>query len=117
MRRGEAGSWFGILLIGTLRVEVLSGDARSIRRGSIIGEMVPWQSQRHTRTATVKGHESGIIATMLVEELRMFAEQYHDTALKLMRLLVDSALKKQRTYEPLARCVSVTRPLRDAHER
>ena len=103
VRRGEAGSWFGILLIGTLRVEVLSGDARSIRRGSIIGEMVPWQSQRHTRTATVKGHESGIIATMLVEELRMFAEQYHDTALKLMRLLVDSALKKQHENMRAAR--------------
>ena len=29
VRRGEAGSWFGILLIGTLRVEVLSGDART----------------------------------------------------------------------------------------
>ena len=110
VRRGEAASWFGILLIGTLRVDVLSGDARHIRRGSLVGEMVPWQNKRHTRTATIKGHESGIIATMLVAEFRMFAEQYHDTALKLMRLLVDSALKKQHENMRAARQVRLGNP-------
>ena len=107
-RRG--GSWFGILLIGTLRVDVLSGDARHIRRGSLVGEMAPWQNKRHTRTATIAGHESGIIATMLVAEFKMFAEQYHDTALKLMRLLVESALKKQHENMRAARQVRLGNP-------
>ena len=95
VRRGELGSWFGILLTGTLRVEVLSGDARRIRRGGVLGEMIPWQHERISRTATIKGHESGFIATMLVPELRLFADRYPETALKLMRVLVTSALEKQ----------------------
>lgn len=103
VRRGELGSWFGILLTGTLRVEVLSGEAKRLRRGSTIGEMVPWQPRRVSRTATIKGHESGILATMLVSELRKFCEQHPSTAMKFMRLQITSALEKQHANLRAAR--------------
>ena len=111
VRRGEPSSWFGILLTGTLRVDVVSGEDKHLRRGSLLGELLPWQNvERPKRSSTIKGHESGFLATMLVPELRTFCEEYPESAVKFMRLLVTSALRKQHSNLRSARAARLGPP-------
>ena len=67
MQKGEQGTWFGVLLEGSLAVEI-PGVTIVVPAGAIVGEMAMWQ-RGATRSATLKGHEKGLIATMLVDDL------------------------------------------------
>ena len=86
---------------------MLSGDPEMLRRGEVLGEMAPWQHERGARAATIKGHEPGMIATMLTAEMPIFAESYPQTAIKIMRFLVDSALHKQHANMRNARATRI----------
>ena len=70
LEQGEPGTWFGILLSGTLSCEIGS-HTFTTNPGAIIGEMAMWQADS-VRSATLKGGEAGLIATMLVDELPNF---------------------------------------------
>ena len=43
MQKGESGSWFGVLLSGTLTVKLTDTILIPIPAGAIIGEMAMWQ--------------------------------------------------------------------------
>ena len=70
LQQGEAGSWFGVLLSGSLKVAITGLDI-VVREGSMVGEMAMWQAGA-TRGATMVGKDEGYIGTMLVDELREF---------------------------------------------
>jgi CRP-like cAMP-binding protein len=103
LEQGEPGSWFGVLLSGTLRIDLPpqkpGGEPLVIRRvaGDIIGEMAMWQPGEG-RTATMKGEEEGLIATMLVSELATFVREFKAVGLKLMRLMGTSAIGKSMEH-------------------
>ena len=70
VQKGEVGSWFGLLLSGTLEI-TLPGGSISVNAGEVIGEMAIWQPGA-VRSATLTGGTAGLIATMLVSELEQF---------------------------------------------
>ena len=82
LQQGEIGSWFGILLSGSLRV-ILPGFTAIIPAGAMVGEMAMWQHGAK-RGATMEGQAAGYIATMLVDELRDFVVASPDLGMKLM---------------------------------
>ena len=90
--KGESGSWFGILLSGTLAVD-LGNFKIQIKAGSLVGEMVMWVADS-VRSATLLGDEPGLIATMLVDELGTFVADCDQTGPKLMRMMGHSAIGK-----------------------
>lgn len=84
VEQGETGTWFGILLAGTLQCEIGSLTFTT-QAGAIVGEMAMWQSDS-VRSATLKGGEPGLIATMLVAELPGFVATCPDAGAKLMQV-------------------------------
>ena len=104
LEKGQPGSWFGILLEGTLKLELpgFTGPAILRHPGDIIGEMAMWHPGA-SRTATIKGHESGLLATMLVSELPVFVNEFREVGLKLMRLMGKSAIGKSLENSSRAR--------------
>ena len=68
MQKGESGSWFGVLLSGTLTVKITDTILIPIPAGAIIGEMAMWHRGAE-RSATIVGGQPGLIATMLVDEI------------------------------------------------
>ena len=93
MQKGEQGTWFGVLLEGSLAVEI-PGVTIVVPAGAIVGEMAMWQ-RGATRSATLKGHEKGLIATMLVDDLPQLYAASPATCAKLMRQMGQTALSKQ----------------------
>ena len=93
MQEGEQGTWFGVLLEGSLAVEI-PGVTIVVPAGAIVGEMAMWQ-RGATRSATLKGHEKGLIATMLVDDLPQLYAASPGTCAKLMRQMGQTALSKQ----------------------
>ena len=112
VRRGEAGSWFGILLIGTLRVRcyramhaAFGGDRLSVRwsrgKANVTHERRPSRATRAALSQRCSLRSSECLPS--------------STTIPRSSLCVCSSIRHSRsstrTCEPLARCVSVTRPL------
>ena len=72
----------------------------------MVGELVIWQGPVK-RSATLKGHEAGVIATILVSEMSTFADEHPETAYKLLRANMRSALRKQILNTRAARSVKL----------
>ena len=65
VQRGERGTWFGIILSGSIEVHLPTGAIVPVPTGSIIGEMVIW-NPNSKRAATMKGASGGgLVAIML----------------------------------------------------
>lgn len=99
IEKGEVGTWLGILLSGALLVGDKEEEANGVkptvaRRGAVLGEFAFW-CQGHKRMESVRGHEAGLIATILVEEMHALQETNPIVANKLMRMIVGTALQKQ----------------------
>ena len=93
---GETGSWFGILLSGSLCLEIAPGQPRQeLRQGAVIGEMAIWNRSARRSASVRAGSEPGMIASFLVSELEEFMEDLPDVGSKLMRMLGRMALSKQ----------------------
>lgn len=75
VQKGESGTWFGVLLSGTLTVELPNADSLVIAAGELVGEMAVWQVGAK-RSATIKGRSAGHLATMLIEELQTFLVEH-----------------------------------------
>ena len=93
LERGETGTWFGVLLSGTLSVVINPEIVFVQHPGTIIGEMAMWQSDS-VRSATLKGAQPGVIATMLVTELPQLVLDHPQAGAKLMRCMAQSAMSK-----------------------
>ena len=94
VEQGETGSWFGVLLSGTLRVLLPNNVTITMQPGAIVGEMAVWKEDA-IRSASMVGGEGGIIATMLRAELPQFVSDCPETGVKLMRMMAESAVAKQ----------------------
>ena len=75
VQKGEAGTWFGVLLSGHLTVELPNANSIVIAAGELVGEMAVWQVGAK-RSATIKGRTAGHLATMLIEELQNFLVEH-----------------------------------------
>ena len=96
MQEGEVGTWFGILLSGTLRAEGSSpGQLRYIRRGALLGEMSMFQPVGAEHSATVCGNEAGMIGAMLMSQIGAFQGECPAVMIKLMRVMAKSGLGKE----------------------
>ena len=93
MQKGESGSWFGVLLSGTLTVKITDTILIPIPAGAIIGEMAMWHRGAE-RSATIVGGQPGLIATMLVDEIGSLMVAYPAVGAKLMRMLGRTAISK-----------------------
>lgn len=93
VERGEEGTWFGVLLSGSLMIVLPDGGKIELPAGNIIGEMVIW-TQGSKRSASMKGGEPGMVATMLTTDLARFASDHPACGMKLMKLMGKSALSK-----------------------
>ncbi len=94
MQKGEQGTWFGILLSGSLVVELIDAEVL-VRPGALVGDMAVWGGALATRAATMKGRHAGLIATMLLTELPGFVAEYPECGSLLMRMLARCSLEKQ----------------------
>lgn len=95
MVEGEAGTWFGILLAGDLGAQLPNGQLVRIPEGSILGEMAIWNKGGKRANSVVALAQPGIIAVMLVNDLRVLANEHPSTGCQLMQLVGRSALMKQ----------------------
>ncbi len=93
MQKGESGSWFGVLLSGTLTVKITDTILIPIPAGAIIGEMAMWHRGAE-RSATIVGGQPGLIATMLVDEIGSLMVAHPAVGAKLMRMLGRTAISK-----------------------
>lgn len=93
VERGEDGTWFGILLSGSVSIVLPDGGNIELPAGNIIGEMVIWVDGTK-RSASMKGGEPGMVATMLTTDLPKFVSAHPAAGLKLMKLMGKSALSK-----------------------
>jgi len=84
INKGETGTWFGVLLTGTLKVLLPTAEQErdratkgvvtiSMQPGAVIGEMAVWKEDS-IRNASMEGGEPGLIATMLQEDLPQFVQ-------------------------------------------
>ena len=64
VEKGEMGTWFGVLLSGTLKVLLPNSTTVTMHPGAVIGEMAVWKEDS-VRNASMEGGERGLIATML----------------------------------------------------
>ena len=96
MVKGEAGTWFGILLSGELRALLPNGASVPIPEGAIIGEMAIW-SKGGVRSNSVAAAEfaGGIMAVMLADDLRTLAREHPRAGGQLMHVVGRAALAKQ----------------------
>jgi len=94
VEQDEVGTWFGVLLDGTLSCQISESVKITRAAGDLIGEMAMWQPGA-TRTATMVGDQPGLIATLLVSELGDFTEEFPELGYKLIRLMGYSAIHKQ----------------------
>ena len=85
MVEGEPGTWFGIVLSGALRAKITDGQYVPIKEGAIIGELAIWNKGSKRANTVMGADEPGIIAVMLVDDLRTFAVE-RPTAGALARL-------------------------------
>ena len=92
VEKGETGSWFGVLLSGTLRV-ILPQDTITIQPGALLGEMAVWKDD-NVRVASMEGGEPGLIATMLRTELPQFVGECPHVGVKLMGMMAEGTLAK-----------------------
>lgn len=68
LQAGEVGTWLGLLLSGSL-VEINDDDTQKLlHRGAIVGKTALWDCTR-TRELTYRGLETGLVATMLTDEV------------------------------------------------
>jgi len=93
VQRGEPGTWFGIILSGTIIVELPSFQV-TLPIGSIIGEMVIWVDGAK-RGATMKGGQPGMVAIMLRSHLPKLLSREPVVGLKLLKMMGKSAMSKQ----------------------
>ena len=95
LEQGESGTWFGIILSGELSVILPNGASFIIKEGAMIGEMALWQKQA-VRTATICGHQyTGMIATMLVDDMHALITKHPAIGVRLLRLTGATSLSKQ----------------------
>lgn len=92
IKKGEEGTWFGIVLSGSLVVE---GSDRVIESGALLGEASMLQEAGALRSATMKGHTAGVLAALLVSDLPQFAADSPLVGTKLMQMMAKSALAKE----------------------
>ena len=111
MQKGEQGTWFGVLLSGSLAVELVDGEL-VIRPGALIGEMAVWGGPNARRSTTMKGRHAGLIATMLLSELQGFVASFPEVGNLLMRMLGRIALEKQIDNMKRERSASITPALK-----
>ena len=84
IRSGERGTWFGLLLAGTLGVEMADGREVLLEAGDVVGEMAMWEPEG-TRGANVRALSTGTLATMLIDDLGSFLEDCTAAGGKLLR--------------------------------
>lgn len=92
MQEGEQGSWFGVLLRGTVTVQLSDGEVDRLP-GDILGEMAIFDPGAK-RGATIVGKKGGLIASFLGEELEELMVAEPEMGSKLMRLLAKAAVGK-----------------------
>lgn len=68
LQRGEEGTWVGLVLSGELEVVIEGKAVATVGAGDFLGEMIIWYGG--VRQSTVMASESGVIATILVSELK-----------------------------------------------
>ena len=96
MVKGEPGTWFGILLSGELRVQLPNGISVPLAEGSIIGEMAIWaKGGLRGNSVVAADYGGGIMAVMLVEDLRSLAVDHPTAGCQLMCVVGHAALAKQ----------------------
>ena len=94
IRSGERGTWFGLLLAGTLGVEMADGREVLLEAGDVVGEMAMWEPEG-TRGANVRALSTGTLATMLIDDLGSFLEDCTAAGGKLLRVLGQCAIARQ----------------------
>lgn len=101
MRKGEAGTYLGILLRG--EADILDNGVLIVTRtpGAILGEMALIRSC--TRMADVVAATDGEIAIMHFEQIAQFKYDHPKVALKLVGLLTESTLQKLAETEAALR--------------
>jgi class 3 adenylate cyclase len=101
MRKGEAGTYLGILLWGD--VDIRDNDILIVTRhaGAILGEMALIRSC--TRMADVVAASEGEIVIMRFEQIRQFKQEHPKVALKLVGLLTESTIQKLAETEAALR--------------
>ena len=70
MVAGVPGTWFGIVLSGQLVEKLPDGEMMTKPEGAILGEMAIWNRGGPRATSIVAADQPGIIAVMLVDDLR-----------------------------------------------
>lgn len=92
MRKGEAGTYLGILLWG--KAAILDEGILIVTRGAgaILGEMALIRSS--PRMADVVAASQGEIAIMQFDQIAQFKQDYPGVALKLVGLLTETTLQK-----------------------
>ena len=91
--RGEAGTWFGVLLSGTLEL-AFDGTVHEMHPGLFLGEMALLE-KNSIRTATLTGGKAGLIGTMLCQEIPALVEAHTEAGAKLLRIIATIAIRKQ----------------------
>ena len=94
VQRGEPGTWFGIILTGTMDVVLPTGAVIALPPGNIIGEMVIWVEDSR-RQATMQGGSDGLVAIMLRSELPAMMDHAPELMIKLLRIMGSSSFVKQ----------------------
>ena len=84
LQEGEEGTWLGILLRGSMEVQVNGVVVHQLKPGDVLGEMILWFGGK--RQATVVSSTPGVIATILVDELEELALVEPAMCLQLMRV-------------------------------
>ena len=94
IEQGEPGSWFGILLQGTIELRLPdSPGTMELVPGAVIGEMAIWEPGAR-RSASLKGVTPGCLGLLLVSELEAFTKEFPLLGTKFIKLMGQVAMGK-----------------------
>ena len=85
LQRGEEGTWVGLVLSGELEVIIEGKAVATVNPGDFLGEMILWYGG--VRQSTVMASSSGVIATMLISELKLICLEDPQLSMKLFHAI------------------------------